>query len=126
MSAASKILLVDDEAHIRQYLGMLLEDMLDEVEIIEAEDSPSGLAAYAEHQPSLVLLDINMIGSNGLDMLGELHASHPEAKVVMVTSVNVRKAVEDAMSKGALGYILKDAPPEQISDDLRAIIAKLG
>lgn len=125
MPQLQKILIIDDETHVRKYLSMLVTDIVAEVEVLEASDGPEGIEIYSAHQPDIVLLDINMIGSSGLDTLTELRSKHPDAKVVMVTSVNVRRSVEQALESGAEGYILKDAAFESVADDLKKIFERL-
>ena len=124
MPNPAKILIVDDEPHVRRFLKKLLRVHVGAAEIIEAEDGPSAVALYTTERPDLVLLDIHLIGSSGLDALGEICALDAEATVVMLTAVDVRHAIEDAMEKGARGYLLKDTPLEQLTEDLLEIIAR--
>lgn len=123
MPHLAKVLIVDDEPHLRKYFGQLVRANLGGPAILEAGDGATATALYATENPDLVLLDINLIGGSGLDVLGELRAADPEAVVVMVTAVDVRTAIEEAMAKGAAGYILKDSPFEEISAALKDIVA---
>lgn len=125
MPTLNKILIVDDEAHVRRYIAMLVKSTLGAVEIVEASGGGEGLARFAEHRPDLVLLDINMVDANGLETLGHLRRSDPGARVVMLTSVSVRRAVEEALAAGASGYLLKDTPFEEMGADLQRVVERL-
>ena len=122
MPSFAKVLVVDDEAHLRAYVSMLVRDTLADIEVLEAADAESAVAQLAAHRPELVLLDINLVGASGLDVLPRLLAAAPGTVVVMLTAVNVRHAIEEAREKGASGYILKDASYEEMADSLREIV----
>lgn len=125
MSDPKKFLIVDDEAHVRRYLGMLVEDEFDDAVITAVGSGAEALEAYAADRPDLVLLDINMVGMDGLETLHALRERDPAAQVVMVTSVDVRRAVEQALIDGAKGYILKDTPMEKLAASLRTLADNL-
>lgn len=123
MVQLSKVLIVDDEVHLRKYLGQLIQAAFGAPLVLEAADGATAVSTYAAERPDLVLLDINLIGSSGLDVLGRILADDPDAVVVMLTAVDVRHAVEEATAKGAAGYILKDTPFEEIVQTLHEIVA---
>ena len=122
MPMIGKILLVDDEPHVRRYLAMLAKTTLGQVEILEAADGREALALYPVHRPDLVLLDINMVDSNGLETLQALRTLDPRAVVVMLTAVNVRHTVDEAEALGAAGYLLKELPFEEMGRELSALV----
>jgi DNA-binding NarL/FixJ family response regulator len=122
MSASAKVLVVDDEAHIRTYVGLLVHNTLEDVEVLEAADAAAAVALFQQHRPQLVLLDINLVGSSGLEVLTQLLAIDPAAVVVMLTAVNIRRSVEEAQERGASGYILKEASFEEMTAALREVI----
>lgn len=125
MANTLKFLVVDDEAHVRSYLSMLLEDTFGGATITVAENGQQALEQYTAEKPDVVLLDINMVGMDGLETLHELRQKDPEANVVMVTSVDVRRAVEQAVIDGAKGYLLKDAPMEELADSLEELVTQI-
>lgn len=106
--------MIDDEPHVRAFIVMLLKSTFTNLEIMQAGDDTAALALVTSAPPDLVLLDINLIGVSGLDLLPRILALHPKAVVVMLTAVSVRHAIEEAQSKGASGYILKDTSPEEM------------
>jgi DNA-binding NarL/FixJ family response regulator len=116
-----QVLIVDDEPHVRAFISALLRESFSSLSILEAGDDAAALAAMAA-RPDLVLLDINLIGSSGLDLLPQLLALHPDTVVVMLTAVSVRQAIEQAMARGARGYVLKDGTLEELEAALRDVI----
>lgn len=120
-----KVLIVDDEPHVRSYVAMLVRSILEAPEVQSAGDGDEAVAAFTTFRPDLVLLDINLVGSTGLDLLRRLREIDPSTAVVMLTSVNARRSVEEAARDGAQGYLLKETPHEQLAEELRAMIARL-
>ena len=125
MANTLKFLVVDDEAHVRNYLSMLLEDTFETASVVTAENGAEALEQYAVEKPNLVLLDINMVGMDGLETLHQLRKQDPNANVVMVTSVDVRRAVQQAVIDGAKGYLLKDAPMDQLAESLQDLVTRI-
>lgn len=122
MNFSGKVLLVDDESHIRKYLAQILRQMGSPT-IAEASDGDEAVTAYQNDRPALVLLDVNMPFKNGLDALRELRAIDAEPVIVMLTSLTNRQTVEQALALGADNYIRKDTPREEIARALADILA---
>ena len=122
MNFSGKVLLVDDEAHIRKYVAQILKT-LGTPTIVEASDGDEAIAAYQKDRPDLVLLDVNMPFKGGLDTLRELKAIDPGAIVIMLTSLTNRQTVEQSHALGAEHYLRKDTPREEIAQALAEIIA---
>ncbi len=125
MPKPSRILIIDDEPHMRSYFGLLARMTLGGPEILEAGDEAAGLARYAEARPDLVLLDVNLIGASGLDILVRLLQLDPGANVVMLTAVSLRRFIEEAHAKGAKGYILKDSGEEEVGAALLEVVGEI-
>ncbi len=121
MTFSGKILLVDDEAHIRKFVGLILKKLCTPT-IFEAPDGLVALSIYAQEKPDLILLDVNMPHLDGLQTLARLREIAPEANVVMLTSLANRQTVEDSARLGALAYIRKDTPREEIAAQLQDVI----
>lgn len=117
MSLTGTILLVDDEAHIRKYVGLLLRQ-LGRITIIEAANGEEAIAAYQREKPLLVLLDVNMPHMDGIETLRRLKAIDAACRVVMLTSLANRQTVEEALSLGAVHYIRKDTSKEEMAKTL--------
>lgn len=122
MTKISKVLLVDDEAHIRKFIGLVVKMTLGDPEIIEATNGAEAVELYRTAKPDLVLMDINMPVRSGLEALPELVALDPDVLVIMLTSVSTRGAIDQAIEAGACGYILKDTPKDEMSVALKEIV----
>jgi two-component system, chemotaxis family, chemotaxis protein CheY len=121
MPFTGKILLVDDEPHVRKFIGLLARSLGSPV-IIDADNGEDALAAYARELPDLVLLDVNLPGMDGLQILSGILAHDPDAKVVMLTSLANRQTVEESLRVGAVSYIRKDTPKEAILAELLEVV----
>jgi two-component system chemotaxis response regulator CheY len=121
MKFKGTILLVDDEAHIRKFIGLVLKQFTDP-KIIEASNGEEAIALYSEHRPDLVLLDVNMPKLGGLETLKKIHDIDPDCAVIMLTSLATRQTIEEASELGALNYIRKDTPKEEIAKSLQETI----
>ena len=121
MSFPGTILLADDEAHIRKYVGLILKQ-LGAQQLLEASNGAEAVEIYAREKPDLVLLDVNMPLIDGLEALRQIRALDPDAVVIMLTSVTTRQAVETALEHGAANFIRKDTPRDEISTALTETI----
>lgn len=122
MSFSGTILVVDDEAHIRKYVGLIARS-LGAAHVIEAANGEEAIAAYQREQPDLVLLDVNMPQIDGIETLKRLKAVDPDCVVVMLTSLANRHTVEQTADLGAANYIRKDTPKDEITKALAETIA---
>jgi CheY-like chemotaxis protein len=113
MNFSGSILLVDDEAHIRKFISLLLRH-LGVTRIFEAANGSIALEVYNRETPDLVMLDVNMPVMDGIETLRALKAINPDCVVVMLTSLANRQTIDEAVALGAANYIRKDAPPEEI------------
>ncbi len=121
MNFQGTILLVDDEPHIRKFVGLILKQ-LGAPNIIEAGNGQDALATYQSENPDLVLLDISMPVMDGLTTLRNLKALDPDCVVIMLTSIVNRQSIDEALSLGAANYIRKDTPKEEIARALTETI----
>jgi DNA-binding NarL/FixJ family response regulator len=119
-----RVLIVDDESHVRTYLRMVLRK-LGVMDAWEAGSGEAALALYADHRPDAVLLDVNMPYMQGTDVLDRLLAFDPEAAVVMVTSNQTGDTIRAAGELGAIGYVLKQLPPAKLQQSLGEILAEI-
>lgn len=117
-----KILLIDDEPHIRKYVGLIARGLGSPV-IMEAGNGEEALALYNQQSPDLVLLDVNLPGMDGVQILSAILAQDPDALVVMLTSLANRQTIEDCLRLGAVSYIRKDTPREAIFAELSAVVS---
>ncbi len=118
-----RVLVVDDQALVRAGFRMILEAEPDLVAAGEASDGAQALVQMDVCHPDVVLMDVRMPGLDGIEatrrILGD--GAHPAAKVIMLTTFDMDQYVHDALRAGASGFLLKDVPPEQLVDGIRAV-----
>jgi two-component system, NarL family, invasion response regulator UvrY len=117
-----KILLVDDHGVVREGLARLLAVHFD-VQILEAPGVDEGLRVYSAHNPSLVILDLNLEGPGGLEMLRRLLEIDAAAKVIVFSMHHDPVYARRALRAGAQGYVSKSAPVEELLDAVRTVEA---
>lgn len=108
-----RLLLIDDHALFLSGLKELLERRQIEV-VLATGDGAEGVAATAELQPDVVLLDVRMARMNGLEVLRRLRVLGPRPPVVMLTTSEDESDLLEALREGANGYLLKDMEPEDL------------
>lgn len=114
-------LLVDDETYFRKFVGQVLKSAL-RVSVVEARDGREGLKLFQEHQPGLVLLDINMPHMDGLETLAALRKLSATVPIIMLTSVSEEMVVEQCVGQGASYFIRKDVPAGELAAALRVAL----
>ncbi len=113
-----RVLLAEDQAMVRGALATLLDLEDDMTVIAQAGRGDEALRLIAEHRPDVAMLDIEMPGLTGL----EVTAQAPRAtRILIVTTFGRPGYLKRAMEAGAHGFLLKDAPPEQLADAIRRI-----
>jgi DNA-binding NarL/FixJ family response regulator len=123
MTTPIRILLVDDQRLMREGLRILLELEPDLQVAGEAGDGQAALAAYAELQPDVVLMDVRMPGMDGVEATWRLHERWPEARVVILTTFDDDEYVFEGLRAGAMGYLLKDVSGHDLAQAVRTVAA---
>lgn len=116
------VVLVDDQALVREGLAALLERDAEIQVIGEAADGRSGVALVQRTQPDVVLMDIRMPQMDGIEATRRITGdpSLRAAKVVVLTTFDEDQNIQAAMAAGAVGYLLKDLTPEELRRAVRA------
>lgn len=117
-----RFLLVDDHAVVRSGLRRLLA-AVPGAEISEAAEGRAALAAVRAEQPDVVLLDLNLPGLGGLELLRRVLLDHPAARVVVLSMHAEALYAARALGAGAAGYLSKNASPEELLDAIRRVAA---
>lgn len=123
MSFTGKALIIDDEPHVRKYISLVLRS-IGATAIVEASNGVEGFAAYQAERPDLVMLDVNMPVQDGIETIKQIHAFDPDATVIMLTSLATRQTIEEAADAGALHYIRKDTPRDELVATLKELLAE--
>jgi DNA-binding NarL/FixJ family response regulator len=110
----TRMVLVDDHALVREGLKAMLSSTPEFEVVGEADNAVEALAIVAAAQPHLVLMDVGMKGTNGIELTAQLLAQHRHLLVLMLSMYDNPATVNRAMEAGARGYVLKDAPSQDI------------
>jgi two-component system invasion response regulator UvrY len=117
------ILIVDDHAVVRAGLRQFLLEDPQVTKVDEADSGQSAMDALRRSRYDLLILDINMPGRNGLDILRNVTSAHPDTKVLIVSGYPERQYAVNVLKSGASGYISKESAPEEL---LKATHTVLG
>ncbi|KAI3594296.1 response regulator [Cupriavidus sp. CER94] len=126
-TAQARVLLIDDHALVRDGMRMHLT-LQPGLEVVgEADDGEAALAWLAgagpANLPELVITDIGMRGMGGIALAGALHDAYPEVAVLIVSMHDNLEYVRQAIRAGARGYVLKDAPADELMAAIQAVLA---
>ena len=109
-----RVLIVDDHALVRAGLAELI-GASNEIEVVGlAESGDEALALAASEEPNVVLMDLSMPGIGGVEATRRMVAEHPRTQVVVLTSLSARERILEALDAGAIGYLVKEAEPEEL------------
>lgn len=121
MSDLIRIVLVDDHAVLRAGLTALLNAEADMTVVGEAGDGATSLHVVAEHQPDVVLLDINMPNMSGLEALTELRKVAPKSRILVLTMHDEQTYLRQVLAQGGAGYVLKQAADSELLTAIRTV-----
>ncbi|MCZ9310136.1 response regulator transcription factor [Corynebacterium uberis] len=116
-----RVLLADDQALVRGALAALLS-MERDIEVVAQVDSAAGLAEHAQRsRADVALVDIDMPGGGGFAATEHLREDYPACRVLIVTTFSRPGYLARALAAGARGYVVKDAPPEELAQAIRRV-----
>ncbi|MDF9878026.1 response regulator [Cellulosimicrobium cellulans] len=119
--APTRVLLVDDQALLRMGFRMILAAEEDIEVVGEAGDGETGIAQAAALRPDVVLMDVRMPGTNGIEATERIVAAQPESRVIILTTFDLDEYAFAALRAGASGFLLKDAKPGELVGAIRAV-----
>jgi len=112
-----RVLVADDEEHIRILISTIITSLGAEV-VAEAADGEQAINLYKQHQPDMVMLDINMPKLDGIAVLKQIMAINPRTLAVMLTSLNAIDVVKECIDAGAWNYLLKNTTAEELHKEI--------
>ena len=115
-----RVLLADDHSLVRDGLGRLLASVPDIEVVAAAADGREAIRLAQEHRPDVILMDLRMPGMDGSEATRRLLEEDPATQVVILTSFSERDEILSALDAGAIGYLLKDAEPDELIRGVRA------
>jgi DNA-binding NarL/FixJ family response regulator len=118
-----RVLIVDDQILVRTGFRRILEEEADIEVVGEAGTGEEAVDLTIELEPDVVIMDIRMPLMDGIEATERLQksAGAPNTKILMLTTADLEEYVHDALAAGASGFLLKDAPPEELAEAVRII-----
>lgn len=123
MQALLKIVLIDDHKIFNDGLKSLLNEQPNFTVCAQVFQAKDVLFTIQSHNPDLVILDINLQGTNGIDLGKKIVADFPKIKVMVLTMYNQPKLLEEVREAGLQGYLLKDATTPELLTTIRSVLA---
>jgi DNA-binding NarL/FixJ family response regulator len=120
---ATRVLLVDDHPLVREGLRARLGTVAGIEVVGEAGDAAEAFAQVEAQRPDLVLMDVGMKQTNGIELTARLRERHPALRVLMLSMYDNPEFVHRALAAGASGYVLKEAPSDEIVSAIAAVTA---
>lgn len=116
-----RVLIVDDHGIVRKGTRALLDRIPDFTVVGEAGNGKEAVAQAKELQPDVILMDLMMPEMDGIEAIGLITATQPNSRILALTSFAADDKVFPAIKAGALGYMLKDADPEDLIQAIRQV-----
>jgi DNA-binding NarL/FixJ family response regulator len=117
-----RVLLVDDQSLLRMGFRLILEAEPDLEVVGEAADGATGVSMASSLHPDVVLMDVRMPGMDGIQATAAITASR-SSKVLILTTYDLDQYVFAGLKAGASGFLLKDAPPDELTSAIRTVAA---
>jgi DNA-binding NarL/FixJ family response regulator len=118
-----RVILADDHDLVRSGIKALLT-MIEGVEVIaEARDGQELISLVESLLPDVVMTDISMPGMDGITAISEIHPKHPQVRLLVLSMYDTVDFVKRAVANGACGYLMKDAPPFELEQAIRSVMA---
>jgi len=122
-AATIRVVLADDHDLVRSGIKALLS-MVEGVDVVaEARDGRELVTLVESLAPDVVMTDISMPGMDGIAAIAEIHARMPEVRVLVLSMYDTVDFVKRAVASGACGYLMKDAPPFELEQSIRSVMA---
>ena len=118
----ARILVVDDHPIVRNGLVQLLSQETDLTVCAEAGSARDAEAAVEKHDPHLIMLDISLEGTNGIELTRRIRSFNPDIKVLILSMHDENLYAKRALRAGARGYVTKREPPDHVIDAIRQVL----
>ncbi len=122
-SASINVIIVDDHAMVRKGMRAFLSEF-DDIHVVgDASDGWKAIDLVKQLKPDVVLLDLFMPGLEGIDVIQGVVAAQPQVGIIILTAYAKEDKVIEAIKAGALGYVVKDAQPDELVQSIRLVAA---
>lgn len=121
MVSPIRVVLADDHPVVRDGLAAMINQQADMKVVGEAGDGDEAIALYEQYRPDVMVLDLRMPKRDGLSVVQQVLATHPKACLLVMTTYDGDEDIFQCLSHGARGYLLKDAPRQEILAAIRTV-----
>jgi two-component system NarL family response regulator len=118
-----RVLIVDDHPVVREGLAAMIERRKDMTVVGEAGDGVEALAQFHVLRPDVTLMDLRLPGMSGVEAIDAIRAEFPDARIIVLTTYDGDEDIYRGLQAGAMAYLLKDAPREELLEAIRAVHA---
>ncbi len=116
-----RLLLADDHCVVRQETGAILEQQPDLVVVAEAESGEQAVALARQHQPEVVVMDVSMPGTGGIEATRQLHEQMPQVRIIGLSMYDDPAIADSMREAGAAEYLPKGGPAEDLVAGVRGV-----
>lgn len=118
-----RVLIVDDHAVVRNGLMLMVQHEPGMIPIAEASNGEEAIALFHQHQPDVTLMDLRMPDITGVEAIAKIRQDYLEARIIILTTYDGDENIYRGLHAGAKGYLLKDAPLDEIARAIREVHA---
>jgi two-component system NarL family response regulator len=122
-SPSIRILIVDDHPIVRNGLVLMVKYESGMETVAEASSGAEAIAQFHQHQPDVTLMDLRLGDMNGVDVIATIRQRFPDARIIILTTYDTDEDIYRGLQTGAKGYILKDAPLDELLKAIRTVHA---
>ena len=122
-AAKSTVMLVDDHALMRTGVANIINQEPDLAVVVEASNGLEAVAAYEQHRPDVILLDLRMPVLDGVEAVRQIRERDPRARVIVLTTYDTDDEIARALKAGAKAYVLKDISADDLIGCIRDVLA---